>query len=199
MAFVKIKKLLKETMGLSSESIGDSSIERAINHRKDILKIISANDYLSLLIENEDELNELVEEVVVPETWFFRNLVPFESLSACLPDYQNKKNSGEAPLKILSLPCSTGEEPYSIAMTLLEIGLKEDEFQIDAQDISKRALRKARRAIYGKHSFRESGRIDVEKYFCKTRSGLQLLPIVRDRVNFIQSNIIKNIIRCNIL
>ena len=194
MAFVKIKKLLKETMGLSSESIGDSSIERAINHRKDILKISGANDYLSLLIEKEDELNELVEEVVVPETWFFRNLVPFESLSACLPDYQKKKSFGEGPLKVLSLPCSTGEEPYSIAMTLLEIGLKEDEFQIDAQDISKRALRKARRAIYGKHSFRESGRIDIEKYFCKTRSGLQLLPVVRDRVNFIQSNIIKNII-----
>ncbi len=194
MAFVKIKNLLKETMGLSSESIGDSSIERAINHRKDILKINHANSYLSLLMENEDELNELVEEVVVPETWFFRNLVPFESLSACLPDLNKRKSFSGETLKILSLPCSTGEEPYSIAITLLENGFKEDHFQIDAQDISKRALKKARRAIYGKHSFREAGRIDVEKYFRKTRSGLQLLPVVRDRVSFIQSNIIKNMI-----
>jgi chemotaxis protein methyltransferase WspC len=194
MSFVKIKNLLKKTMGLSSESIGDSSIERAINHRKDILKINHANDYLSLLIEKEDELNELVEEVVVPETWFFRNLVPFESLSACLPDSHQRKSFGGAVLKILSLPCSTGEEPYSIAMTLLENGFREDDFQVDAQDISKRALRKARRAIYGKHSFRETGGINVEKYFRKTRSGQQLLPIVRDRVNFIQSNIIKNMV-----
>ena len=192
MAFVKIKNLLKKTMGLSSESIGDSSIERAINHRKDVLKISHANAYLSLLIEEEDELNELVEEVVVPETWFFRNLVPFEALSACLPDAG--KNVGTSPLRLLSLPCSTGEEPYSIAMTLLENGLKENEFQIDAQDISKRAIRKARRAIYGKHSFRETSGINTEKYFRKTRSGQQLLPIVHDRVKFIQSNIIKNMI-----
>lgn len=194
MAFVKIKNLLKETIGLSSESIGDSSIERAINHRKDILKISHANEYLSLLMKDEDELDELVEEVVVPETWFFRNVVPFEALLAFLPDLGQRRMAGSDPVKILSLPCSTGEEPYSIAMTLLENGLKENEFQVDAQDISKRALRKARRAIYGKHSFRETGGIDYEKYFCKRRSGQQLLPIVRDRVNFIRSNIIKNMI-----
>ncbi|MCK4586249.1 MAG: methyltransferase domain-containing protein [Gammaproteobacteria bacterium] len=192
MAFVKIKNLLKETMGLSAESIGDSSIERAINHRKDVLKISQADAYLSLLIEDEEELNELVEEVVVPETWFFRNLAPFEALAKCLPDARKKLIT--SPLRVLSLPCSTGEEPYSIAMALLKNGLKENEFQIDAQDISKRALRKARRAIYGKHSFRETSGIDTELYFRKTRSGQQLLPIVRDRVNFIQSNIIKNMI-----
>ena len=179
-------------MGLSAESIGDSSIERAINHRKDILKISHGDDYLSVLIEDEDELNELVEEVVVPETWFFRNLAPFEALVKCLPDAREKLVA--SPLRVLSLPCSTGEEPYSIAMTLLKIGLKENEFKIDAQDISKRALRKARRAIYGKHSFRESSGIDTELYFRKTRSGQQLLPNVRERVNFIQSNIIKNMV-----
>lgn len=191
MAFVKIKALLKETIGLSPESIGDSSIERAINHRKDILDISHANTYLSLLTKDKNELEELVEEVVVPETWFFRNLVPFESLSECLKD-SNQSNT--YPIKILSLPCSSGEEPYSIAITLLEAGLVEGDFQIDALDISKRALRKARRAIYGKHSFRETGGIDIEKYFRKTRSGKQLLPIVRDRVNFIQSNILKDFI-----
>jgi chemotaxis protein methyltransferase WspC len=182
MAFVKIKNLLKKTMGLSSESIGDSSIERAVNHRKDILKIKNTDAYLSLLVEGSDELDELVEEVVVPETWFFRNIAPFDSLASC------------SPLRILSLPCSTGEEPYSVAMTLLNMGLKENEFQIDAQDISKRSLRKARRAIYGKHSFREDSKIIIEQYFRKTRSGQQLLPIVRDRVTFIRSNIIKEMI-----
>ncbi len=181
-------------MGLSSESVGDSSIERAINHRKETLKIKNLNAYHSLLTKEEGELEELVEEVVVPETWFFRNLVPFESLSLCMPNVIQEKKAGNLPLRFLSLPCSTGEEPYSIAMTLLEIGLKQNEFQIDAQDISKRALRKARRAIYGKHSFREPARVDIKKYFRKTRSGQQLLPIVRDRVNYIRSNILKDII-----
>lgn len=194
MAFQKIKELLKDTMGLSSETVGDSSIERAINHRKEILKIKDLKKYLSLLMKEDEELEELVEEVVVPETWFFRNLAPFESLSLCMPNIDKEKKAGDLPLRFLSLPCSTGEEPYSIAMTLLEIGLKENEFQIDAQDISKRALRKARRAIYGKHSFREPTKVDLKKYFRKTRSGQQLLPIVRDRVNYIRSNILKDII-----
>ena len=194
MAFKKIKNLLKETMGLSSESVGDSSIERAINQRKETLKIKDTNAYFSLLKKEQDELDELVEEVVVPETWFLRNMAPFELLSTCIPDANKRKKMGNLPLRILSLPCSTGEEPYSIAMTLLDIGIKEDEFHVDAQDISKRALRKARRAIYGKHSFRETGGVSIEKYFRKTRSGQQLLPIVRDRVTYIRSNVMKDII-----
>ncbi|MBW1821034.1 MAG: hypothetical protein JRI92_04590 [Deltaproteobacteria bacterium] len=194
MAFSKIKSLLKETIGLSSESIGDSSIERAINHRKDILKIEHADGYMSLLLEDEGELEELVEEVVVPETWFFRNLVPFETLSSCIPGFDKRKDLEFSPLRVLSLPCSTGEEPYSIAITLMELGLKENEFLIDAQDISKRAIRKARRAIYGKHSFREESGVNLEKYFRNTRSGKQLLPSVRDSVNFIRSNIMKGLI-----
>jgi chemotaxis protein methyltransferase WspC len=101
---------------------------------------------------------------------------------------------GNIPVRVLSLPCSTGEEPYSIAITLLENGLKENDFEIDAQDISKRALRKARRAIYGKHSFREPGKFNLEKYFRTTHSGKQLLPIIRDRVDFFRSNILKDMI-----
>lgn len=194
MAINEIKNLLKETMGFSAESIGDSSIERAINQRKDALNLKDTNTYLSLLRKDGDELNELVEEVVVPETWFFRNLAPFESLPSCIQGANERKEMGNTPLRILSLPCSTGEEPYSIAITLMETGLKENDFQIDAQDISKRALRKARRAIYGKHSFREPGKFNIEKYFRKTHSGQQLLPIIRDRVNFIRSNVLKDMI-----
>ena len=194
MAIDEIKKLLKETMGFSAESIGDSSIQRAVNQRKDALKLKDTNTYLSLLRKGEDELNELVEEVVVPETWFFRNIVPFESLPSCLQGANEQNKVGNTPLRVLSLPCSTGEEPYSIAITLMEAGHTEKDFQIDAQDISKRALRKARRAIYGKHSFREPGKFNIEKYFRKTHSGQQLLPIIRERVNFIRSNILKDMI-----
>ena len=53
----------------------------------------------------------------------------------------------------MSVPCSSGEEPYSIAMTLLEAGLNPKQFRIDAVDVSKLSLLKAKRGIYGKHSF----------------------------------------------
>ena len=78
-------------------------------------------------------------------------------------------NSSESskPLKILSLPCATGEEPYSIAMALCDAGLSESDFHINAIDVSKRALTKAKRAIYGQHFFRDDDVNIKENYFKK--------------------------------
>lgn len=191
-AFEKIKNLLHDSMGLDASTVGDSSIERAINHRMDVLGLSGASSYLPQLKKNSAELNELVEEVVVPETWFFRNFMSFEVLAKCLPEFVGAGAGSVEPLRILSVPCSTGEEPYSIAITLMENGPIGLDFKIDAVDISKRALTKARRAIYGKNSFRESGADIYEKYFKRSRSGSHLLPEVREHVNFIQANILKD-------
>ncbi|WP_455198552.1 CheR family methyltransferase [Kaarinaea lacus] len=194
MVFEEIKNLLQKNIGLHSGSIGDSSIVRAISHRMNNLGISDENHYLTMVISDQDEMDELVEEVVVPETWFFRNLVPFETLSRCIPELDKSQKDTISPIRILSIPCSTGEEPYSIAITLLRSGVPEGRFLIDAVDISKRAITKARRAIYGKHSFRESDGNTDPRYFKATRSGQQLLPIVKDHVNFIKGNILKDII-----
>lgn len=192
MSFEKIKILLQDNIGLHTGSIGDSSIERAIKLRMEALEIRDGDCYLSRLISDQEEMDELVEEVVVPETWFFRNSVPFDSMVKCVQSMGGKVGSGDSRVRILSLPCSTGEEPYSIAIKLLKSGLPEDWFQIDAVDISKRALRKARRAIYGKHSFRETGGVPETGYFTSTRSGHQVLPHVKKHVNFLEGNILKD-------
>ena len=122
MALSDIKNLLQEHIGLHSETIGDSSLLRAITHRMKAVNIENVDDYRSLLLRDQEELNELVEEVVVPETWFFRNLVPFNTLAKCVPDFQKSVKATSSPLRALSVPCSTGEEPYSIAITLFESG-----------------------------------------------------------------------------
>jgi len=198
MAFNRIKQLLQQSMGLHAGAVGDSSIERAIRQRMAVVGAARVNQYLSLLQHDRDELDELVEEVVVPETWFFRNQAPFEALVRCLPRLQRDRAGDAGPLRILSVPCSTGEEPYSIAMTLLEHDLTENDFQIDAVDISRRALTKARRAIYGRHSFREEIAASIvqgdfrEKYFRRGRSGLKLLPMVRERVGFTRANLLQD-------
>lgn len=192
MAFIKIKKLLKSHIGLNAESIGSSSIERAISHRMEHTGLSSEASYYSLLNKDEKEFDELVEEVVVPETWFFRNKTPFDALCNCVSEMSSVRRDYSVlePIRLLSLPCATGEEPYSIAMALYEAGLGEIDFHIDGVDISKRAISKARRAIYGKHSFREDG-VDIQdKYFKKTRSGFQLIPEIHDRVSFDKVNII---------
>lgn len=193
MALKTIKAMLKETIGLHARTVGDASIERAILHRMQALKMERDQDYLRKLREDGNELDELIEEVVVPETWFFRNVSPFEALSSYLPILrQAQAAKADAELKILSLPCSTGEEPYSIAMVLLEMETPVRHFSIDALDVSRRAIRKARRAIYGKNSFREEYSDLRDKYFERTRAGFQLCAEVKSHVSFSRANIIAN-------
>lgn len=202
MGLTHIKKLLHKSIGLHSDTVGDSSIDRAINQRMLVTKCHNSRAYYDLVENNEDELGELIEEVVVPETWFFRNVTPFEVLRDSVLEIisSNKNNEysdrdNAAPIKILSIPCSSGEEPYSIAMALSEAGLKSNDFMVDAVDISKRALKKAKRAIYGKHSFREKGMEIRDKYFEKIKSGYRLNPEIGNTVEFHQGNILSEKIR----
>ncbi len=200
MAFVHIKNMLHKVIGLHVDTVGESSIDRAISHRMHATACGNASEYYKLVKKDSLELGELIEEIVVPETWFFRNVTPFEVLrDNALKIYGDIKNTGKLkkhngevsdPLRILSVPCSSGEEPYSIAMMLSEAGLSDNDFLIDAVDISKQALKKSQRAIYGKHSFREKGMDFQNKYFNPVTTGFQIIPNIRDRVSFRYGNII---------
>ncbi|NOX91111.1 MAG: tetratricopeptide repeat protein [Gammaproteobacteria bacterium] len=202
MAFVHIKNLLHKSIGLHADTVGDSSIDRAISQRMHATACSNASTYYKLVKSDKRELDELIEEVVVPETWFFRNITPFEVLrdnalkiyaNAVKPGnsikYDEEKNKNHQ-LKILSVPCSSGEEPYSIAMVLSDLGFKKEDFLIDAVDVSQRALKKSRRAIYGRHSFREKGMSLQNKYFAPVKSEFQLVSDIRDCVSFRKGNII---------
>jgi chemotaxis protein methyltransferase WspC len=91
-------------------------------------------------------------------------------------------------IRILSIPCSTGEEPYSAAICLHRAGIALDRIAIDAVDISKRALTKARRAIYGRNSFRGVDEGLQDRYFKKGGAGYRLIEEIREIVNFKQGN-----------
>ena len=85
------------------------------------LSIDHADTYLHRILSNADELDQLIELVLVPETWFFREPGAFVALTALATAHM--RQSGR-PFRVLSIPCATGEEPYSIAISLLEKGLK---------------------------------------------------------------------------
>ncbi len=196
MALERIKKLLKDTIGLHARSIGDVSITRAIRHRMGALAITSEAAYAARLGTDPSELDELIEEVVVPETWFYRNVAPFRALAHYVPQLREAGDiAPDAELRILSLPCSTGEEPYSIAMVLSEAAEEVGPFAIDACDVSQRAIRKARRAIYGRHAFREENLDLMNRYFRPTGGGYQLDPALKAHVSFARVNVIRDDLR----
>ena len=135
----EVESFLKERIGLDMASIGSTVVMRAIRDRCARCGLPDTQSYWRHLVASEREQQELIEAVVVPETWFFRDPEALVALSS-MARRKTPAPTPEIPLRILSVPCSTGEEPLSIAMALLDAGFSADRFQIDAMDVSARAL-----------------------------------------------------------
>jgi chemotaxis protein methyltransferase WspC len=183
----RIQQHLNASMGLDVASIGALRLERALQARL-AATVLDLERYWDLLRGSATETQELIEAVVVPETWFFRDRQVFTALLA--QSREHRVRHPAQPLRILSLPCATGEEPFSIAMILLEARLPPAAFRIDAWDISLRALQFAARACYGKNSFRGEESHLYERHFTHTAAGYQLDRQVRDCVSFRHANIL---------
>ncbi len=144
--------------------------------------------YLARLQLSSQEMEALVEAVVIPETSFFRDKSPFAALSQHVREEWIPAGR-TTPIRILSVPCASGEEPYSIAMTLLEAGLRPGQYAITALDISRSLLRKAERAAYTQYSFRGVSESLRARYFDSVGHEFVLKDRVREGVRFAQGNL----------
>jgi chemotaxis protein methyltransferase WspC len=180
--------LLKRKIGLDASSIGSANIARAIEQRMADSKTTDIASYVERLHESQSEWEALIDNVIVPETWFFRERESFKFLQKYIQS-EWLKNQTNRVLRVLSVPCSTGEEPYSIAIALLEAGLNQTNFHIDAIDISKKCLLAAQTAIYDKYSFRGNTLSFQERYFQPTETGYQLCEQIKNLVYFRQANL----------
>ncbi|UCJ18800.1 chemotaxis protein CheR [Pseudomonas sp. MM211] len=185
----RFERLLHGLIGLDAESVGQVVIERAVRQRVAALGCADEEAYWLQLQASAIEQQALVEAVVVPETWFFRYPESFVAL-AQLARERVSQIMGVRPLRILSLPCSSGEEPYSIAMALLDAGLPGDTFRIDAMDISELILVRAQRALYGRNSFRGDNLSFRDRHFVETPEGFQLKDEVRRKVRLLAGNLL---------
>jgi chemotaxis protein methyltransferase WspC len=185
------ENLLKETMGLDSASVGSAAIESSVRLRMDSLGYKQREDYWNRLHAADDELQELIEAVVVPETWFFRDQDAFAALARLISEEWLPIHPTTV-LRLLSGPCCTGEEPYSMVMALLDAGVSRDRFQIEAVDISVRALARARGGVYGMNSFRGENLTFRERYFERTPNGYCLPKSIREMVTFHYGNLLSS-------
>lgn len=189
MAVRRIAQLLKEAIGLDAASIGPEALACAIRGRMAEREIKSAADYAADLATSPEELRALIEAVVVPETWFFRDREAFKALAEFARPAAPAGEAGGG-LRLLSLPCSFGEEPYSLAMTLLDAGLSSAAFQIHAFDVSRRAVDRARAGLYGRNSFRGRDLDFRARHFVETDGGWRIKPTVADCVRFAEGNLL---------
>lgn len=189
MSLKAIESLLEKRIGLSVDAIGRETVAKAVSRRMEDCGLADAEAYLSFLDTSKVELEELIEAVVVPETWFFRNKESFDFLGRYafqkwLPQHRRDV------LRLLSIASSTGEEPYSMAMALLEAGLKSGNFHVDAVDISTKALNRAKLGIYYKASFRGKHLSFRERYFKKAGEVHEINALVKNTVRFIKGNLL---------
>lgn len=184
----RIAEQLKKAMGLHAPTVGMRTITSAIDNRMQACNISNDEEYLNRIITSEDELKELIEVAVIPETWFFRENQAYKYI---LKHLEEKRHHHEH-FNILSLPCSTGEEPYTIAMLLLDNDISVDDFTIDAIDISNKNIHKAKQGQYRKNSFRASDLGFMDRYFHEHDNLYNLARYVKHCVNFHCANVLDN-------
>ncbi|MEG0242712.1 MAG: CheR family methyltransferase [Pseudomonas sp.] len=180
---------LKERIGLDVASVGEAIIERAVRQRSQALQGLSADQYWQRLQTSSEEQQALIEAVIVPETWFFRYPESFATLARLAVTRLGEIKHMRA-LRILSLPCSTGEEPYSIAMALLDAGLSPHQFKVQGMDVSPLSVERARRGVYGKNSFRGQDLEFRERHFSAESDGYRVADRVREQVRLQVGNLL---------
>jgi chemotaxis protein methyltransferase CheR len=168
-------------------------IDRRIADRMAALRTVSFSDYFAILRSAPEELETLINAFTVNETYFYREERHFACLSDnLLPAIAANKGPGDR-IRIWALPCSTGEEAYSIAIWLLEHWALVDAYHVEivGSDIDTRALAEAVEGIYGARAL---GRLPpdlIERYFKPERGGVRhIIEDLRESVIFAPANLI---------
>ncbi|MBP7865216.1 MAG: tetratricopeptide repeat protein [Acidobacteria bacterium] len=183
----ELGRLLAETAGLDPATTGPEGLDRAVEAIARRTGTRDEGGILSLLRGQPENLATLLEDLVVPETWFFRDGEPFLYLGDLARD---RLAEGNRRVRVLSAPCASGEEAYSALMVLLHAGYRPADVEMDAVDISRRAVEKARKAGYGKRSFREPGWENLtNRWFTRRQDRLYLAPEVASLASFQVDNL----------
>lgn len=169
-------------------------LERGICSATEELGFKDAESCIQWLVDSpltRKQIEMLAGYLTIGETYFFRERKSFEVLeNNILPELICSRRREEQYIRIWSAGCSTGEEPYSIAMLLNKAipDLKDWNITIIATDINPRFLHKASQGIYSEWSFRDAPAW-IRQYFKKTRNGLEILPFIKKMVSFSYHNL----------
>ncbi len=181
--------ILQKASGLTLRSTGNPAVSSFIEERMRVLGLAQPEEYQQKLEADAEERQRLVEVAAVPETWFNRDAIAFETLAKLAKDRLLKT---PAPLRILCLPCSTGEEAYSIVLALTNIGLTPEQYVLDAVDISGAALAAAQTAEYKAPAFRKTSEEFRQKHFTAVNEDTwKLTAEWKNQVRFKQGNLLQ--------
>lgn len=186
-ALEQLAALLLERAGLRVSADGFNGLKLALNERMPALGISDADDYVRRLRERqgEHELRALLPLVTVTHTEFFRDPRQFRALEQrVVPEALARSRRAGRKVSIWSAGCATGEEPYSLAMLLAELGASKNEVDLWATDLNQSAVASAKLGRYPLRRMNPVGRDRMSKYFRPTEDGYEVQPELREWVHF---------------
>jgi chemotaxis protein methyltransferase CheR len=196
--FEQIKKIMYARTGVFLKPSKKQLIITRLRKRMEQLNFGQFQDYIHLLEKNQgEELEFFINALTTNETYFFRHTKQFNYLfENILPELKNKSKN---PVRIWCGACSTGEEPYSVAITCQEYYKEHASgtFKIFASDVNSEVLSTAREGQYLERSFRETPPSIVKRYFTevanteKARKEFVIKESVKNHIQFMQHNLLK--------
>lgn len=191
-SYQKILQLLRGLSGLDLRQYKPETIRRRIARRMLLLRIDHLSHYFRFLQARSDELRALQEDALINVTRFFRDPPFWDSLRANVLPILIQDRAPDRPIRIWSAGCSSGEEAYSLAITVLEYlslhGL-DTPVQIFGTDASDESIEKARIAVYPETIASEISPDRLRRYFVKVDRGYQVSKRVRDTCIFARQNL----------
>jgi chemotaxis methyl-accepting protein methylase len=179
--------------GLNAGAYGNDLWRELLVKRLDTVGARSPEDYLARLRDDETELHTLTSLITINETYFYRESQHLRLLTERICPELLARRASDSPVRLLSVGCSTGEEPYSILMALRERygELAERFFEVNAGDVDRAVLERARAGVYGRFSFRALSPQLQERYFSAVDANhFRIDESLRRRVSFQPLNLL---------
>ncbi len=194
--------LLREGTGVDFTHYKQTTLQRRIARRMVLHKLEDLKSYIRFVRNTPSEIDELYQDILIHVTGFFRDPDAFEALrKQVFPDLF--RDSKRGTIRIWVPGCSTGEEVYSLAMSLLEYlwlettrtakaTLGSTPFQIFATDISEAALDRARTGLYSEALLADVSAERLKRFFLRLDGGYQIVKPVREMCIFAKQNVAKD-------
>jgi chemotaxis protein methyltransferase CheR len=177
--FLRLRNLIYEASGLHFDQKSKYLLERRLRTRVQELGLSDFSQYYLYLQFDRDRAEELqraLDAVAIHETYFFRETRALKAFSDEILPELRERNAATRTLRIWSAGCSTGEEPYTLAMLIRESRLFEGwKIELAASDLSQRVIAEARAGVYRTNSFRTTDAERKHRYFAAQPEGTFLI------------------------
>lgn len=174
----RLLALLGERIGVDPASLGDRVMDDALAEAQRQLGAATLDELAARVALDRVALTQLIEQVIVGETWFFRVPQQFDDLVRFARTIARRRR----PLRILSLPCASGEEAWSVAISLREAGLGADDFEVLGVDVSPQLIARATAGEYRGSAMRIPAARDP--WLLPVAGGVSVAPELRRNVSF---------------